>query len=460
MLKDCYSLIKRHIKRFACGVTPAIKRCFGDRGYFFFLAAVVGLLAGGGAALLKYLIGHLTTLLTGHECAVDQPYYWLLAIPLGGIVLTGIFCRYVLKMPLEHGVERVNHNLKEGKYRLSSRLTFGPILASTITLGMGGSAGSEGPIAYTGAAIGSNMARTFGLTSEQMRILVGVGAGAGIAGIFKAPVGGMLFTLEVMGLSMTTVSVIALVIGCLVAGGTAYALSGFTMDVGLHHAEFFEPSLLLPLIGLGVFCGFYSLWYTACMTRSQHVIERVRNPWVRNLLAGAFIAVLVFLFPTLYGEGYGTVGRLINSDSSHLLDHSLFYGGDVWVVMGVVAAILLVKALAVQTTNSGGGVAGDFAPTLFAGALAGFLFATFVNTVWASRLPVADFAYFGMAAVMAGTIQAPLMALFLTSEMTGDFAMFLPLMIVAAISYGMVRICSNRWRYIFRPVWRHYLRRL
>lgn len=457
-MSTLYTHTKAALKRWAHASVPVLHRCFGIRGTFFFLAFAVGLLAGAGAALLKFLIGRLTHLMTW-GMAEDAVYWPLLVIPIAGFVLTGIVSRYIVREPMEHGCERLNRQMAKHVYRMKARLTVGPIVASTITLGCGGSAGSEGPIAYTGAAIGSNIGRMFSLSPNQMRILVGVGAGAGIAGIFKAPVGGILFAIEVMGLSVTTASVIALVIGCLTAGATAFALSGYTLDVAYHQTVGFHPSMYLPIFLLGVFCGLYSLWYSFCMSRSQKVIARMRNPWVRNVVSGAFIGVLLLMFPKMYGEGYGVDTHLINDNFTMLLDSSFFFGGNIWVVMGVVAGMLAVKAVAVQVTNSGGGVAGDFAPTLFAGALAGFLFATFSNTVFGTTLSVSDFAFFGMAATMAGTIQAPLMALFLTSEMTGDFSMLLPLMLSAAVSYGMVRFCNKRYSDIFRPVWRHHLRR-
>lgn len=450
--------LRHQTKRAMNGAVPVIVRFFGNRGSFLFLAGLIGFVVGGAASLLKWMIGEVGSVFLT-RLNVDSCNWWLLAVPVAGVLLTGIFTRYVLRTPVEHGCERLHVDMEKHLYRLQTRLVPGPMLASTLTLGFGGSAGSEGPIAYTGAAVGSNLGRAFNLTDDQLRILIGVGAGAGIAGIFKAPVGGILFTLEVMGLALTTFSVIALIVGCLTSAATAYAFSGYTLDVGYHHPAPFTSEMILPIVALGACCGLYSLWYSFCMSRSQRVIDRISNPWMRNLLSGLFIGAMVFLFPTLYGEGYTTMGQLINGDFSHLLDSSLFKGGDVFTLMWVVAGILAVKGLVVQATNSGGGVAGDFAPTLFSGALAGFLFATFSNTIVGTNLATADFAFFGMAAVMAGTIQAPLMALFLTAEMTGDLAMFLPLMLAAAISYAMVRVCSLRWRYIFAPVWRHHLHR-
>lgn len=454
-----YSSLKNIIKRAAESSRPFLRTLFGEKGAFLFIAALVGALAGFGAYVLKTFIGAVSQFLTGGTMDVSHANWGLIVLPVAGVVLTGIFTRYILKTPLEHGCERIDRDIKAGQYRLSPKIAIGNIIAATLSLGFGGSAGSEGPIAYTGAALGSNVGRAFGLNNDQLRLLIGIGAGAGIAGIFKAPVGGMLFTLEVMALEMGTFSVIGLAVACLTAAAVATACSGYTLDVPYHHSAPFSTEMMVPLLILGLFCGLYSLWYSFCMSRSQPLINRIANPWVRNIVSGAFIGLCLFFFPTLYGEGYGVVEQLINGQFADVLNDSMFYGGNVRVLMFVVAGTLIVKGLVVQTTNSGGGVAGDFAPTLFAGALCGFLFATFCNTVLGTHICVADFAFFGMAAVMAGCIQAPLMALFLTAEMTGDFAMFLPLMISAAISYGMVRFCYKR-SHAFRPVWHNFIRHI
>ncbi|MDE7393311.1 MAG: chloride channel protein, partial [Muribaculaceae bacterium] len=239
--------IKNVLKRWADVTTSVSRRLFGDRGHFFFLCGVVGLLSGVGAWLMKLFIGFISHKLVG-DIAPDHANWQLLIFPFVGIMLAGIYARYVIRLPLEHGCERLNRDIKTGRFRLPARLTFAPIIGASITLGCGGSAGSEGPIAYTGAAIGSNVGRTFGLTDAQLRILIGIGAGCGIAGIFQAPIGGALFTLEVMALEITTFSVIGLVIGCLMAGVTAYMLSGCTMDIPYHAVKAFDPSVLPAVV--------------------------------------------------------------------------------------------------------------------------------------------------------------------------------------------------------------------
>ncbi len=420
------------------------RRHISDKAFIFILATLVGLLSGAGAFVLKFLIGHVSRFLTGHFHAGGANWA-LLVIPLAGIILTGIFCRYVMKAHLAHGTEQLLRALKEKIYRLKSYITYGPILASTITLGFGGSAGSEGPIAYTGAGIGSRLAQAFKLPPHAMMLLVGCGAGAGIAGIFKSPLGGALFTLEVLRMSMTTYSVLVLLVTTITAAMTAYVLSGCTLDIPFDQTMAFDPSLLPYIAALGIFCGLYSLYYSYVMKKLGSWLEGMSRPWVKNLIGGSILALLVFCFPILYGEGYGVVGKVINGDFSTLLSDSPFASmtSGPWLLILFAGGTLLAKSFATSATNNGGGVSGDFAPTLFAGAIAGFFFASLLNLLFDLQLPVGHFAFYGMAGVMAGAIRAPLMAIFLTCEMGGAYTYFLPLVVAATLSFGIVRLATT-----------------
>ena len=412
-----------------------------DQTFVFILAVLTGLLAGAGASLLKWMIKWVSTGFTEHFHRFG-PNWVLLVIPVAGIMLAGLFQRRILRRNLTHGVRQLGADLKAGRYALPGYICYGPMLASTLTLGFGGSAGSEGPIAYTGAALGSNVARTFRLDPHLMMIMLGCGAGAGIAGIFKAPVGGFLFTLEVLKLELSTMSVMACLLACITAGMTAYVLSGVQVDLSYLQPEQFDVHAAPWLLVLGVLCGFYSLYYSHMMTAMENFYTRIRRPWLRNLVSGAVLAALVFLFPALYGEGYSVMDHLLNGDLTPLRADGIFAAtaGTGWPLVILAGAIMLVKTFAHSATNSGGGVAGDFAPTLFAGCIAGFFMASLLNTAFGLGLPVSGFAFCGMAGVMAGVIRAPLMALFLTAEMTDGFVLFLPLLAVSSISYGIVRI--------------------
>lgn len=412
-----------------------------DMPFVFILATVAGIIIGGCAALLKHTIDWVSSLMLSHF-SNPHPNYYLLAIPIVGILLTGILCRYVLHVNAAHGVRQLMAGFKKHIYDVSKKFVYSPFLASTVTLGLGGSAGSEGPIATTGAAIGSNIGKLFRLSPDLLMIMVGCGAGAGIAGIFKAPVGGALFTLEVLGLPLSTVSVIALFVSCLASGLTAYVLSGCTIDITVMQLAPFDPAIILPAIVLGLFAGCYSLYYSYIMKKIGAWLTGMPNVWIKNLTGGVILASLVFIFPSLYGEGYGVVGEIINGDSQGLTNGSFFAAmhDDAWALILVATGVVAAKCFATSATNNGGGVAGDFAPTLFAGCVVGFLFAMLANKLFGLGLSASEFALFGMAGVMAGAIRAPLMAIFLVMEMTASYSLILPIVIVATLSFGVVRL--------------------
>lgn len=413
-----------------------------QRWFLLALAVAVGLFSGTGAYLLKFLVATISRWLTYGLHEGDN--WQLILLPMVGIVLTGIYQRYVLRRKIEHGTEQLKQDISDKRYWLSPELLYAPITASSITLGFGGSAGSEGPIAYTGAAIGSNVARACGLSPRLMMIMVGCGAGAGIAGIFKAPVGGVMFTLEVMRIELTTLAVLALVVTCIVSALTAYVLSGGTPDVNFVPVERFDLGIVPAVMLLGVFCGIYGYYYAATASRTRRILDGVTDPWVKNLSAGLLLGIMVFIFPALYGEGYGVLGNVINNADPDIVRDSLFHKsmGNPWIVAAAVAGILLLKGVAATLTNSGGGVAGDFAPTLFAGCMAGFLFASVANGLLGLHLCTQTFALIGMAATMSAIIRAPLMAIFLTAEMTWNYEFFLPLVLASGVAYFTVRMLT------------------
>lgn len=418
------------------------QRHVSELPFLFILATVVGVISGVCAFLLKHSIAFVSRLITDH-LAADSFNWWLVLIPLAGLVLTGLLTRNLMHARLSHGVRRLKAELKlKDYYQAPSRMVYA-MIASTVTLGFGGSAGSEGPIACTGAAIGGNFGRWFGLSRRGLLLMIGCGAGAGIAGIFKAPLGGALFTLEVLRIPMSTPAMLVLLVCTIAAGMTAYALGGFVMDVPMADAGMsFDYSLIWWLILLGVASGVYSLYYSYIMKLIERWLTRLRYPLLRNVVGGLIVGVGVMFFPSLYGEGYGVVGHVLNGDISSVVADGLFAscGDAVSVLLLVMAMTLAFKCFATSATNSGGGVSGEFAPTLFAGCLFGCLFAMSLNQWFGLGLPVEMFALFGMAGVMAGAIRAPLMALLLTSEMVGSYGCFLPLLIVSGLSFGIVRL--------------------
>lgn len=336
------------------------------------VAVATGLLAGTGAFCLKWLICHISQPLTSGLDASGANWRFLL-YPLAGILLTGMYTRYVIGAGIGHGVERMRADIVRRHYRLPAYLVYAPMAASSLTLGFGGSAGSEGPIAYAGGAIGSNLASALHMPPHVVAMMLGCGAGAGIAGIFKAPIGGALFTVEVLGMAVTSLAVVAVVAASVTAAMTAYVLSGSALDLAFGGGDHFALSLMPWVVLLGVFCGIYSVYYSAVSRAVRRGLERIGNPWVMNAVSGGALAVLVFVFPALYGEGYDVIGSVTRGDFSPLTAYGMFSveSGRTVVAVAVVAAMLACKGAAASLTNSGGGVAGDFAPTLFAGCLAG-----------------------------------------------------------------------------------------
>lgn len=404
------------------------------------LAALVGFAAGFLAFVLKTIIKWLSTFLVGHVHP-DDVNFGLLVLPVIGILLAVAFQKWIIGRNLEHGTEKVEAAVKNKHYKLPFSDTYGPMIASTFTLGFGGSAGAEGPIATAGAAIASNLGQKFRLPPGLLRILVACGAGAGIAGIFKAPIGGVMFTLEVMGMELTTLPVIALVIACVIGGMTSYGFTGFTLDVPLTHAQHFDPSMSGWVIILGIFCGLYSLYYSWIASYMRRFFERVGSIWLRGLASGAVVAILVFLFPALYGEGYGVMALLIDGDTHAIVSNSFFDNGgapSLSMLLIFCGGMALVKSAAATSSNSGGGVAGDFAPTLFAGCMTGYFFATGLNSLFGLAIPAENFALIGMAGAMAGIIRAPLMAMFIVIETTGYYGMMFPVVLATAFSYATV----------------------
>lgn len=417
-----------------------LKSHLSEKAVISVIASAVGLLSGVAAHLLKLMIGGVSSLLTS-IFAAETINWWLLAIPLTGILLTQAFMQYVTRSVISHGVKRLMVSLKNKTYRLASYLLYAPMIASALTLGFGGSAGSEGPIAYTGAAIGSNVARWFRLRPDLVRVMVGCGAAAGIAGVFKAPIGGVLFALEVLRMEFTTMSVILLLVAALIASLTAYILSGGTMDIDFYMHIPLGFDAYPYVLALGLFCGAYSIYYSFIMKWVENRLDKAPNRWISAVLAGIILSCAVFIFPSMFGEGYEVIEKVINGAPSSVIDGFVVSGLPTggWCPVLVSGGILLLKCFAASATTCGG-VAGDFAPALFAGCIAGAFFASSLNLLFGLSLPVGLFALLGMAGVMAGAIRAPLMAIFLTVEMSAGYDYLLPLTLVGALSFGVVRL--------------------
>jgi CIC family chloride channel protein len=416
-----------------------------DKTFVVLLALIVGTTAGLAAVLLKTLIGLIAGFLTS-RFSIEQGNLLYLVFPAIGILLASLYVYYIAREPISHGVTRVLYALALKKSRLKIHNMYSSLIASSITIGFGGSVGAEGPIVFTGAAIGSNLGQAFRLTPQQLAMLVACGAAAGIAGIFKAPIAGLLFTIEVLMLDLTAGAAIPLIVASVAGATVAYVFTGYNVEFFFSQSEPFYAFRIPFVVLLGVFCGFVSLYFITLIDRVERRFKRLRNRWVRFAVGGLTLSLLIFLMPPLYGEGYESITGLINGDVTGIFNNSLFYAyrSNTVAVLLSLFALGAFKVFATAATNGGGGVGGTFAPSLFVGVMAGVFFAFLINHIGIidpeTPLSIKNFALMGMAGVMAGVMHAPLMAIFLTAEMTGGYDLFLPLLIVSASSYGVCRI--------------------
>ena len=416
-----------------------------DKTFVVLLALIVGITSGLAAVLLKTLIALIAGMLTS-RFHIEQGNLLYLVLPAVGILLASMYVYYIAREPISHGVTRVLYALALKKSRLKIHNMYSSLIASSVTIGFGGSVGAEGPIVFTGAAIGSNLGQAFKLTPQTLAMLVACGAAAGIAGIFKAPIAGVLFTVEVLMMDLTAGAAIPLITASVAGATVAYVFTGYNVEFFFSQSEPFFASRIPFVVLLGVFCGFVSLYFINLIDRIEGRFKKLRNRWMRFAVGGITLSILIFLMPPLYGEGYDAITRLINGDVTGIFNNSLFYPyrDNTVAVLLFLFALGAFKVLATAATNGGGGVGGTFAPSLFVGVMAGVFFAYLFNHLGFidpdMPLSIKNFALMGMAGVMAGVMHAPLMAIFLAAEMTGGYELFLPLLIVSASSYGVSRI--------------------
>lgn len=379
----------------------------------------------------------------------SEGFNWFyLVCPVIGILLTMLFVRYIVRDNISHGITRILYAFSTKQGRLPSHNTWTSVVASAITIGFGGSVGAEAPIVLTGSAIGSTLAQRFKLDNKTIFMLVGCGASAAIAGIFKAPIAGLVFTIEVLMIDLTMGSLLPILISCVTATCFTYVLVGDSSLFTFTLQEAWPVNRAPANIMLGIACGLVSLYFIRSMTYCEDFYARLKShPYIRLIIGGIILSLLIFLFPSLYGEGYSAINILLNGKSeaefATLMNRSLFSGHESLLIV-YVTLVLLTKTIATSSTNGGGGCGGTFAPSLFIGAFAGFLFARIWNHYSLGIIvPENNFALLGMAGVMSGVMHAPLTGVFLIAELTGGYDLFIPLMIVSTVSYLTI--------YIFEP---------
>lgn len=415
------------------------KQYITDRQFTLFLSFLVGFFAAIAAFILHWIIEEIALLLTSKFDA--NTFNWMyLVYPVIGIYLTSLFVRYIVKDEISHGITRILYAISSKRSRLKGHNCWSSVIASAITIGFGGSVGAEAPIVLTGSAIGSNLGKLFNMDNKTLMLLVGCGAAAAIAGIFKAPIAGLVFTLEVLMIDLTMASLLPILISSVTATCFTYIFTG-SDPLFFFHLDSAWPVERVPAnILLGIFGGFVSLYFIRTMTACESVFGRIKNrPMLKLLLGAMVLSPLIFLFPSLYGEGYGSINILLNGKTEAewetILHNSPFYGNSE-MLLPYIGMVLLTKVFATSATNGGGGCGGTFAPSLFIGAFAGFFFARVWNIYEIGiYLSEKNFALLGMSAVMAGVMHAPLTGIFLIAEITGGYQMFIPLMIVSICAY-------------------------
>ena len=425
-----------------------------DRELVLVLAFAIGFLASLAAYILHIIIGQIEELVTSgfHVMTINWLY---LLYPVIGIWLTSLFVKYIVRDNISHGITRVLYAISTKQSRLKAHNTWSSIVASAITIGFGGSVGAEAPIVLTGSAIGSNLGRIFHLDNRTLMLLVGCGATAAVSGIFKAPIAGLVFTLEVLMVDLTMASLLPILISSVTATCFSYFFTGGSPMYHFQMDYLWSLERVPPTILLGIACGFISLYFMRLMSWCENGYGKLsKYPYLKLLVGGLVLSSLIFLFPSLYGEGYNSLGLFIEgkteADWMQVMSGSMFAGQTNLLVL-YVGFVMLTKVFATSATNGAGGCGGTFAPALFIGGFGGFFFARLWNIQQLGvYVPEKNFTLYGRAAVMAAVMHAPLTGIFLIAELTGGYQLFIPLIIVTICSYLTINIFEHHSIYAVR----------
>ena len=428
---------RERIYRWFLGITKRLT----ERQMLLILAVVVGALAG----IATYLFELLLHLIKGGlvNWFDSETYHFLyLLYPVIGIILATLFVKYIVRDNISEGVTRVLYAMSSRGSRIAGHNCWTSMVGGAVTIGFGGSVGPEAPIVLTGAALGSNVGKLAKLNYKNITLLLCCGAGAAVAAIFKAPITGVVFVLEILMLDITSASVIPLLVSSVTATTIAIVLRGFDpiISVTLTENDIFQIKHIPLFILLGALCGGISYYFTTVNARIGRMVHSIKNQYIRWVVAGVILGILIFVFPPLYGEGYEAFTSLMRGDKLTIFDDSLFYSFREidWVLLIYVVAIIFFKVIAMATTNAAGGVGGTFAPSLFVGAFTGAALAILCNMI-GMDVSIATFTLVGMAGVMSGVMKAPLTAIFLIAELSNGYGLFIPLMIVSCIAFAVGR---------------------
>ena len=436
-------------------VTTWIKGDHTQHQIVLIISVAVGLCTGVTAFVLKWMIHAIQQMLTS-SFSIDETNELYLLYPAVGILLCMLFVNYIVRGDISHGVTKILYAMSRGRSRIKSHNRWSSVIASAITIGFGGSVGAEAPIVLTGAAWGSDFGKRFHMPPNIMMLLVGCGAAGAVSGVFKAPIAGVMFVTEVLMLELNMSSLLPLLVTSITSVCVSYGFHGTAPQFNFVLSKAFTIDVIPGCLFLGFFCGLMSLYFTRAMNWFEEIFGKIKKPLYKFLLGASVLGVLIYFFPAMYGEGYGVIDQLINHASAEeITQHSLFYGGQTNLLI-YLSLVLVFKVFATTATNGGGGCGGTFAPSLFVGCIAGFVF----GSIWDLMLGLSlgETAYlsaencglYGMAGLMSGVMHAPLTGIFLIAELTGGYDLFVPLMIVSVVSYLIINLFEQHSIYAMR----------
>ena len=413
-----------------------------EKQFMLLLSIPTGFLAGLSAIIIKKLAHYIRDYFYNIATSEGQYGFLFFILPAIGILFTIIFCRYILKRDVGHGIPGILYAIQKNKGAVKPYNTFASIITSSLTVGFGGSVGLEGPSVSTGSAIGSNIGQLLRLNQKNIVVLIGMGCAAALASIFQAPITGIIFAIEVFMIDISMASLIPIIVSSFVAILTSYYFLGRAFEYTITTSTAFMPSNSLFYVGLGLFVGLVSAYFMYIYFKVDKKFKKIESPWMRFALGVSGLGILIFIFPALYGEGYEAINAALNGDNSILFENSIFssFQNNKWIILALMLTIIFLKAFATSFTFAAGGVGGTFAPALFLGAFSGMFFATLVNTLGIGYLNITNFALVGMGGVIAGMLHAPLTGIFLIAEITNGYSLMVPMMIVSAMSYAINRV--------------------
>lgn len=417
-----------------------LKKLAGNQ-FIYIVSIIIGVFVGLAAVVVKSGVHYIQSLLRLTEDLQYQHYFYIL-YPLLGIGIAVIFIKYIVKRHVGHGVPSVLYAISKQNGIIPKHNVFSSIISSVFTVGFGGSVGLEGPTVATGAAVGSSVGQIFRLNYKQITQLLAIASAAALAAIFKAPIAAIVFAMEVIMIDLTMVALVPLLLASVTAVLTSYVFMGRGAIYAIQSIDPFSYSDLIWYALLGVFSGLISIYFTKVYIKVTELFSNINSWFKRLIIGGSILGLLIFLFPSLYGEGYEFINGALHGNYTIMFENSLFlpFIDNIWVVLGLLLVIILMKAIATSVTFGAGGIGGVFAPSLFLGTYSGLLFAKVINFSKVAEVSESNFALVGMAGIISGIIHAPLTAIFLIAEITTGYQLFVPLMITSALSFATARM--------------------